>query len=389
MRGHIKAGGLPKRLTLRLIQNFCSTKVFKLAKEYVDQGLVDDIAVQKDGTLTGTVFGMYARYVPELMGMMMLSDMSIEQPVTDRRAGVSLRTGKWFCSCPYARVGICSHVAALLVSAAKLKAVLPGGGLPARGKSGERTALPYRREVDRILDRASDPESADADLEDFLELAAACYTEGDIEEALLVCIGASESLLSGLEYSAYSEHFMMFPEIPLERVRPSDREPEGMDAVRVDKFCHALRMAMRISNGKIPHEKRAPCMAALHRLYLKTNPWGPSRLYLFILIVLSKNDKDKEFLRKLHDPAVPYGTPDPREDPVGFEAVMELAGRQAAIYSDLKDYSLLASYAGRYRNDPGAWARYVMCLRRMGHDSTAVEEEGRRLFPDAGVWRAK
>ena len=384
MRASIKAGSPAKRLTLRQIQNACSWKVFELAKEYRDQNLVDDIALQKDGTLTGTILGVYARYSRDMMEV--LFPIMVDIPRTDRRVGVSFRTGKWFCSCPYARVGICSHVAALLISAAKLKVVLPGGGLPVRGREGERTALPYRREVDQILDLASDPESADANLEDFLELAVACDFEGDTVEALLVCIGASESLLSGLEYSAYSGHFEMFPDLSIDRDLKSDREPEGMDAVRVDKFCQVMLMALRISSARMLHEQKAPLIAALHRLYTETVPWGPSRLYSRIMFALARGDRGKEFLRKLHDPVVPYSTPDPREDPVRFRAVMNLAERQARIYSDLKDYSLLASYAGRYRNDPGAWARYVMCLNHMRHDSAAVKKEGRRLFPDAGVW---
>ena len=382
-----KAGRPPKRLTLRLIRGVCARSVFELAREYYDQNLVDGIAVRQDGTLSGTVRGTRERHYWDVEGEIVLDYIGERSPT--RHVAVSLDTGRWSCACPYSQVAVCSHVAALLVSAAKLKVMLPGGGLPARGKSGERTTLPYRREADQILDLATDPESADANLNDFLEMAVACYGEGDLAEALLVCTGTAESLLSGLDYPAYEGYFRLYPELPVGEALPSTRKPEGMDALRVDKFCEVVRkMLAMMSYHRILHEQKAPCIAALHRLYLRTNPWEPSRFCSLIITLLSKSDRDKEFLRELHDPIVPYGTPDPREDPVRFRAVMNLAERQARIYSDLKDYSLLASYAGRYRNDPGAWARYVMCLRSMGHDSTAAEQEGRRLFPDADAWGA-
>ena len=205
----------------------------------------------------------------------------------------------------------------------------------------------------------------------------------------MVCLGISESLLFGLDYPAYSGHFGRFSVFMMRCVMPSTREPEGMDEMRVRKFCEVMDMAVRMASGsRMLHEQKAPCLAALHRLYMETNPWGPSRLYSLFLVILPRTDRDYGLLKGLYDPVVPESTPDHKEDPVGFQAVMDLAHHQAIVYDHLKDDSLLASYARRYRDDPGTCARYVRCLRTMGRDARAAEAEGRRLFPDADVWNA-
>lgn len=378
-----------KRLTLRRIQDICSWKVFELGKEYCDQNRVADLVVRQNGTLTGTILGTDVRYPGDLVDGTVLEYM-VERPQKERRAEVSLRTGRRRCSCPYSRVAVCSHVAALLICASKdLRVAVPAGDLPVHGRSGGRTPLPYREDADRMLARAADSESAGEGLDGFLELANACHSEGDLAEALMVCLGTSESLLSGLDYPAYSEHFSRFSVLPLGHVPPSAREPEGMDAMRVRKFCEVMDRALRMtSRSRMLHEQKAPCIAALHRLYVETNPWGPSRLYATLLAILPRTDRDHELLKRLYDPVVPESTPDPREDPIGFQAVMNLAHSQAIVYGHLKDHSLLASYARRYRDDPGTCARYARCLRTMRRDSRAVEAEGRRLFPDFDIWNA-
>ena len=381
-----KPGSPAKRLTLRAIRDICSWKVFELGKEYRDQDRVADLAVQRYGTLTGTILGAGVHgdlahgSAPEYVA---------ERP-SEHRAAVSLRTGRMRCSCPYSRVAVCSHVAALLICASKdLRVAVPADGLPVRGRSAERTTLPYRRDTDRILARAAGAESADADLDRILELAEACHGEGDLAEALMVCVGVAESLISGLDYRAYSGHFSSFSAFPLGYVPPSTREPRGMDAVRVRKFGEVMVMAIRMMyRSKMLHEQKAPCLAALHRLFVKTTPWGPSKFCLAVLTVLSGTDRDYELLKGLYDSVVPESTPDPREDPVGFKTVMILARYQAIVYDRLKDHSLLDSYARRYRDDPGTCARYVRCLSVMGYDTEAVEKEGRRLFPGANVWGA-
>lgn len=258
-----------------------------------------------------------------------------------------------------------------------------------RGRSGVRTPLPYRDDADRILARAAGAGPADEGLDGLLELAEACYGEGDTTEALMVCLGISESLLGGLDYRAYSGHFGRFSDFVMGSVLPSAREPEGMDEMRVRKFCKVMDKAVRMTSGsRMLHEQKAPCLAALHRLYMETNPWGPSRHYSLFLAILPRTDRDYGLLKRLHDSVVPESTPDPKEDPVGFRAVMDLAHHQAMVYDRPRDHSPLASYAGRYRDDPGTCARYVRCLRTMGRDAGAVEAEGRRLFPGADVWNA-
>lgn len=379
-----------QRLTLRRIQDICSWKVFELGKEYYGQNRVADLAVRQDGTLTGTVLGTGMDYHEYLVGETTLELRIGERPQKDRRAEVSLRTGRRRCSCPYSRVAVCSHVAALLICASKdLRVEVPAGGLPVRGRPGWRTPLPYREDADRILARAADAESAGEDLDGFLELGDACYSEGDITETFMVYLGTSESLLSGLDYPAYSGHFGRFSMWSPKHIPPSTREPEGMDAMRVRKFCEVMIRALYVPSGlRLLHEQKAPCIAALHRLYVETNPWGPSRYYASTLAILSRTDRDHELVRRLYDAVVPESTPDPREDPIGFRAAMNLVRFQAMVYDDLKNHSLLASYARRYRDDPGTCARYALCLRTMRRDSSAVVAEGRRLFPDFDAWNA-
>ena len=63
-----KPGGPAKRLTLRSIRDICSWKVFELGKAYRDQSRVADLAVRRDGTLTGTILGTDMYYGDLLEG---------------------------------------------------------------------------------------------------------------------------------------------------------------------------------------------------------------------------------------------------------------------------------------------------------------------------------
>ena len=373
--------GKPKKLTLRRVREICSPKVFKLGREYYDQDVVSDLNLKEDGTLTGTVLGPDYTTVEHISFMVSYSTKA-------HHATVSLQTCRWYCSCLYSQVDVCSHVAALLICASKdLNATVPSGDLPMPPRSAERTTLPYRKEALRILAQADSVESAEADLNVFLKLVDACDLEGDTSAALMVCLGVTEALLLGLDYQTYSA-YLARPMILPGDVPPSVREPEGMDAMRIRKFNDIVLLAPSLMSYKrILHEQKAPCIVAIHRLFLMTNPWGPSRLYSLLLILISTTDRDLEFLRRLHDPAVPRLTPDLKEDKIGFKAVLNLARLQTLIYEKLRDDSLLDSYAQRYRDDLGTCVRYIQCMSYMKSENMdAVIDEARRLFPDADLW---
>ena len=374
-----------KKLTLRSIRQVCSWKVFELAKEYRYSNRVVDL-VLKDGTVTGTILGTHANYSEDMITGTFL-ELFVERPQKECRAAVSLVTGRWTCSCLYSQVTVCSHVAALLICAAKdLEVTVPAGELPHHG-GGERTTLPYRKRADGLLAQATSAESLSSALDGLLDLADSCKSEGDVAEALLVCLGVAESLLSFIDYRTYSEHFhateghaMFF--------KPSTPAPQGMDAVRINKFNAISEKSILLhSYTKIRYEQKIPCLKAMHRLYMETVPWGPSQYFSLLLILIATTRKDNEFVRLLHDPVVPDQTPDPRRDKVGFDTVMEMVRLQLHIYDDLKDDSVRESYAMRYREDPGICARYIRNLRsRDNVDERAVAEEGRKLFPDFDAW---
>ena len=384
-----KPDGPEKRLTLKSIRNDCSWKVFELGKEYRDQDRATNVALQKDGTLSGTILGTDMDYPKDMIEDMILEYM-VERPQKERRVLVSLQNGSWHCSCPYSRVDVCSHVAALLICAVKdLKVTVPAAGLSIRRESTKRTIAPYREDAARILSQDVDIESASADIDRLLELAFACQDEGDLLEAIMVCLGIADALLLGLDYQAYSGYFRLYPDMPEAHVPPSTREPDGVDAMRVHKFCYVLRKATRmLSYSRMLHEQKVPCIIAAHRLYMKTVPWGPSHLYSRIFTRLPNTDKDYEFLRGLHDPVVPASTPDPSKDPIRFRTAIDLARYQSLIYRHLKDDSLLERYARHYRDAPGACVRYAWYLHHMGdrRRATEVAAEGRCLFPDVDVW---
>ena len=269
-----------------------------------------------------------------------------------------------------------------------MRATVPADDLPMHPRSIQRTTLPYRDEAYRILTQSDSIESANQNLNEFLELAVACSNEGDHTEAIMVCLGVTEALILDLDYQAYSEHFVTSEFMTRRHAPPSTREPEGMDAMRVYKFSEVSDLMRSLTSGlPMQHEQKVPCIMALHRLFVMTNPWGPSLIYSLQLILTASTDKDWEFFRSLHDPTVPADTPDWREDPIGFRAAIGSANLQIWPYQKIKDYSLLASYEQRYRDDPGTCIRYIDCLHHMGSkDPRAVIEEAKRLFPDAGFW---
>lgn len=386
---NFKPDSTTKKLTLRRIRDICSWKVFEIGKTYHNNDMIQDMVIDQDGTITGTILGTgEQQHYDEVVGTIM--ELFVPRPRKECRTSFSLLNGTRRCTCPYSQVGVCSHVAALLIRAAKMGEMVTDDALTLRGISDMRTTLPYRKNADRVLAEASDVKSAEVNLGKILEMAESCDDEGDLTEAILVYVGISESLLSGLDYPAYSGHFRLFHDTLPWNAPESTREPEGMDLMRVNKFIDVLGLMQRtMSYSRMLHEQKVPCIAALHRMYLETIPWTPSIYYSLYLGILCKTDKDYEFLRRLHDPVVPADTPDPKENLTGFQTAMRLAGFQGEIYSRLKDYSLLDYYAKHYRDDPYTCARYIKCLREMRRDSEKVEAEGKRLFPDTDVWNTK
>ena len=385
--GGFASGRSARRLTLRRVRQICPWKVFELGKEYREQDRVTDLTLKKDGTVTGTILGTDTGYADDAMGETFLQYL-VGPPERECRATVSLRTGGWNCSCSYSRVAICSHVVALLICAARdLGVTVSAGDLPKHDRPGERTLDVYRDDANKILAQATNAESAVASLDKYLELADACYREGDVVEALMVCLGISEALLTGLDYGAYSGHFTVWG-MPMMNIPPSTREPKDMDAMRVKKFSDVMEDASRVlSYSRILHEQKIPCIVTLHRLCLETNPWGPYMLYSLILSSITRTDRDNKFLKTLHDPVIPKHTPNPKEDPIGFETVMNLVDIQAKYHDNLQDDSLLDHYAKHYRDNIGTCVRYVKCLSYAKYRNTdAVKAEARRLFPDFDAW---
>lgn len=91
----------------------------------------------------------------------------------------------------------------------------------------------------------------------------------------MVCMGVTEALIMGLDYQTYSEHFIISSGMSPEGVLPSTREPEGMDALRVHKFGEvSIIMSHLISGVTIRYSQKVSCIAALHRLFMMTAPWG-------------------------------------------------------------------------------------------------------------------
>ena len=361
-------------------------KVFKRGNQIYGWGVIEDVNLTRDGTLTGmTIEDM--EYLIELWSTM----WEMEEPTSERvyRMTVSLQTGKWHCNCPYSQVDVCSHVVALLIHAVKrLDATVPADDLPIGRRSSKPSLVPYRNETLRILEHADSVDSADTNLTDLLELANACRMEGDTTEALMVYLGLTEGLLYGLDYQAYSEHIIAQMDFSLDSVPQSTREPKGMDDLRAYMFGVAgRRMEDLIFATKMEYEPKMACLTAAHRLFMMTNPWGPSRFYLYLLAMVPRTEKYYEIMRRLHDPLVPAHTPHWREDPIGFRATMNLAHYQSILYKELRDHSLLDFYKQHYRDDIGTCMRYIQYLRYKRHkDALAVKKECRHLFPDDDPW---
>ena len=395
--------GPSKKLTLKMVRATCLPKVFELGREYYDDGRVVDVRLNGDavaGTILGYDTGRSGSFLDDMVSGTFLEDM-VKPPQKERRAEISLRTGRRRCSCPYSRVGICSHQAGLLICAAKeIGVAVPAGCLEATAggppELGGRAAAPrpdYRREADEILADEPDTRSVEAGLVSMFEIADACKSEGDRPEALRVLLEVSESMLSGLDYRAYSgsfaESWMMRRGTP-----QSTREPDGRESMRIRMFCAAMEKTLGIvSRSRMQHEQKRPAISLLYRMYVETSPWGPSLHYAMTLSIIRKNRQDNEYLRSLHDPVVrdwmeDRAVPDRREDPVKFAAAMDMAHLQVITYVRLQDDSLLDSLARRYRDDPITCTRYARYLRfiNAADKASMVEAEGRRLFPGADVW---
>ena len=231
----------PRRLTLRRIREICLHKVFNQGDEIYNQDTLMDVDLEQDGTLTG----MIIEDKESLVWRWATSLWESEEPTSDKvyRMMVSLQTGKWHCTCPYSRVDVCSHVAALLIYAAReLDAPVPAGDLPMRRRSRKISPIPYRDETLRILAQADSVESVNKNLTDLLELATNCRREGDTPEALMVYLGLTEALLYGLDYQAYYEYFTMAMDRHSRIVLKSVPEPTSMDEMRVYKslICRML-----------------------------------------------------------------------------------------------------------------------------------------------------
>ena len=372
---------------MRRIREICLPKVFQRGSQLYGWGVIEDVDLKRDGTLTGMMIEDL-EYLIELWRMPL---WEMEKPTSDKvyRMMVSLQTGKWHCTCPYSRVDVCSHVAALLIYAAKeLDATVPADDLPMQSRSSKSSLVHYRDETLRILAQADSVESADKNLTDLLELAHACCVEEDTAEALMVHLGLTEALLYGLDYQAYSGHFIEQMYFSSESALQSTLEPKGMDKLRIDKFCAAgRRMENLINRTRMEYEPKMLFLTAVHRLFIMTNPWGPSTFYSYLLAIVPRTKKYYEIMRRLHDPLVPTHTPHWRDDPIGFRATMNLARYQSILYQELKDPSLLDSYKQHYRDDICTCMRYIQYLNyKRGKDALAVREECRRLFPDDNPW---
>lgn len=171
-------------------------------------------------------------------------------------------------------------------------------------------------------------------------------------------------------------------------------EPDGYESMRVRVFCRAMERALGVvSRSRMRPKQKRPAISSLHRMYVETNPWGPSLHYSTVLAITHSTRQDNEYLGSLHDPVVwdridGRTVPDWSEDPVEFAAAMDMAHLQVITYVSLKDDSLLDSLARRYRDDPITCTRYARYLRFINAADKAgrVEAEGRRLFPGADVW---
>ena len=375
----------PRKLTLRRIREMCRHKVFKRGSQIYGWGVIEDADLKPDGTLTG----MTIEDKEYLLDLYDTSNWEMDEPTSDRvyRMVVSLQTGKWHCTCPYSRVDVCSHVVALLICAAtELDATVPVGDLPIQRRSRKPSVIPYRDQTLRILAQSDSIESADGNLADLLELATACRMEGDTTEALTIHLGLTEALLYGLDYPKYSEYFAATMDRG-ERLFGSVPEPTSMDELRVYKFGVASHRLDQLFRIKLEYEPKILSLVAMHRMFMMTNPWKPSGFYLYQLMEVPRAKKYYEFMRRLHDPVVPTHTPDWREDPVGFQATLNLAYYQSILYQKLKDPSLLDFYKQHYRDDFETCIRYIQYLKYIKPKyALPVMDECRHLFPDDTPW---
>lgn len=211
-----------KRLTLRHIRRMCTRTAFEYGCEFYEDDRV--VSVDVDGDLvTGEILA------------------SEECPVS-----ISLRTGRRKCVCTYSRAGVCGHMAGVLICASKdLKAALPEGcwvdggqSLPSGPGAPEMPPRPdYRRETDDMLAGVADPESVERHVRELTDLAYACEGEGDYQEALRVCIQASESVLAKIDYPSMSDYFARYDDQLMRWPFLDGQSTDSPDATPVWAFC--------------------------------------------------------------------------------------------------------------------------------------------------------
>lgn len=154
----------------------------------------------------------------------------------------------------------------------------------------------------------------------------------------------TEALLHGLDYQAYSEHIAAAIDRHFIFASKPTPEPTNMDELRINKFGVAVNKMDDLMIGRLEYESKILCLVAMHRVFMMTNSWNPSRFYLSLLVYVPRANKYYEFMRRLHDPVVPAHTPDWRKDPIGCKATLQLAYYQSILYQKLKDPSLLSFY---------------------------------------------
>ena len=372
---------------MRRIREICQDRAYKLGDKTYGWDVIRNADLGQDGILTGEIIE-HKEYLFEEWNRW---EWDMEKSASDKvyRVAVSLQTGNWYCTCHYSRVDVCSHAVALLIYATRqLDATVPAEDLPMQRRSSKPGVIPYRDETLRILAEADGMDSADTGLTGLLELAAACRREGDTTEALMVYLGLTEGLLYGLDYQAHFEYFIAAMDRYSRTFLKSVLKPTSMDELRIYKFGMAAdRMNDLMLGINLAYEPKMLCLAAMHRVFVMTNPWEPSGFYQTLLLLVPGAKKYYEFMRRMHDPLVPTHTPDWREDPVGFRATLELAYYQSVLYQILKDPSLLDFYKRHYRDDIGTCIRYIQYLSYSKSGAArALKAECRHLFPDDDPW---
>lgn len=93
------------RLTLKMVRAACLPSVFETGRIYYGDGRVVDVRLDGE-TVTGTILGYDAGYNGSLLKEIVAgtpSEDMLECSGRERRAEISLRTGRRLCSCSYLR----------------------------------------------------------------------------------------------------------------------------------------------------------------------------------------------------------------------------------------------------------------------------------------------